>query len=159
VGRPWHPSDVPSQDTGKHRRFDRKRAQGLVDALGAPRIAYPTRDNLGLTVDWLRTNARRLLGERNTNFSDEAANLQRLQVNTFSDVAAIDRLLPGIFDSFHTDDYPSVRVPVTFANGGAGAHTRTSRNLSCDYPAGICGGRQPFGIVGVKSERKCSNRG
>jgi len=97
--------------------FDPKRVQGLVEALGATRIAHPTRGNLGLSGDWLKANARRVLSERNLNFSDEAENLQRLQIDTFSDVGVVDRLLPQIFDSRHTDDYPSVRVRVTFADG------------------------------------------
>jgi hypothetical protein len=98
---------------------DPMRVQALVEALAAPRMARPIRDNLGLTADWLRANAQRVLSVHDSKFSDEASNLQKLQTDTFSDVAVVDRLLPGIFDSFHTDDYPSVRIRVMFADGAA----------------------------------------
>lgn len=67
---------------------DPMRVQALVEALAAPRMAHPTCDNLGLTADWLRANAQRLLSEHDTKFSDEASKLQKLQIDIFSDVGS-----------------------------------------------------------------------
>lgn len=118
MGRIRPPQDFHLTIRANERGFDSNLVQGLVEALGAPRLTRPARDNLGLTSDWLKANARRVLSERDSAFSDEAENLQQLQIGAFSDIAAIDRLLPWIFDSFHTDDYPGVRVRITFADGG-----------------------------------------
>lgn len=67
---------------------DPMRVQALVEALAAPRMAHPTCDNLGLTADWLRANAQRLLSEHDTKFSDEASKIQKLQIDIFSDVGS-----------------------------------------------------------------------
>ena len=67
---------------------DPMRVQALVEALAAPRMAHPTCDNLELTADWLRANAQRLLSEHDAKFSDEASKLQKLQIDTRSDVGS-----------------------------------------------------------------------
>ena len=88
LGRAWHPSGVPSHDPCRQGRRRSDAGPGFSEALAAPRMAHPTCDNLGLTADWLRANAQRLLSEHDTKFSDEASKLQKLQIDIFSDVGS-----------------------------------------------------------------------
>lgn len=101
------------------QRVEAAKVQALVDALGAAPLPRPTLDNLDITPKWLRTNARRLLSERDHSFVEEAQNIQQLQISAFSNPTTVERLLPSIFDTFHTDDYPSVRVVATFDDGAS----------------------------------------
>ena len=123
LGKPQSFELTIRSDHGAYRADGRKvkpeLVKALVDALMAPPLVRPTRENLGLTAEWLRANASRVFAQRHHSFSHQAANIQKLELDAFSDPDVVDRLLPGIFDSFHTDDYPHVYVHITFGDGAS----------------------------------------
>lgn len=99
--------------------IDPKRIDALLAALRAPALPTPQASNLGITREWLQQNAES--APRNG-----APNQQALFKETFSDPEIIEQLLPFQFKFVKFDDYPTMQVTVTFANGQHWAATSNS---------------------------------
>ena len=89
---------------------DSNRVESLLAALSSPIIANPQADNLGITHEWLSQKVQE--APRNG-----APNQQALFKESFSDLKTIEQLMPSCFKFWKSDDYPSMRVTVVFANG------------------------------------------
>jgi len=90
----------------------------LLSAIGAPVVTEPNLANLGITQEWLAANAEKGIKEYAVEyFSLAAPNQQALYFSSFKDPKLIERVLPDIFDSRHSDDYPIVEVEITETNG------------------------------------------
>ena len=90
----------------------------LLSAIDAPVIAKTNLANLGITQEWLDANAENAMKEYAEDyFSRAAKNQQALYFSSFKDPKLIERILPDIFDSRHSDDYPIVEVEITETNG------------------------------------------
>jgi hypothetical protein len=89
---------------------DSGRIQSLIAALRSPTIASPQASNLGISHEWLSQDVREAP-------SNGAPNQQALFKESFSDLNTIEQLLPSCFKFWKSDDYPSIRVKVVFANG------------------------------------------
>jgi hypothetical protein len=88
---------------------DSNRIESLLAALRSSVITNPQVDNLGITHEWLSQKVQE--APRNG-----APNQQALFKESFSDLKTIERLLPSCFKFWKSDDYPSIRVTVVFAN-------------------------------------------
>jgi hypothetical protein len=86
------------------------RIEPLLEALHALALPAPEARNLGITLDWLRKNGSAAP-------EDGAPNQQALFQEAFSDPQIVEQLLPSLFKFWKSDDYPGVRVTVTFRNG------------------------------------------
>lgn len=82
----------------------------LVAALRVPALTAPEGTNLGISRDWLRQSADELL-------KHGTPNQQALLHDNFCDVGVATQLLPSLFRFWKSDDYPRLRVTVTFTNG------------------------------------------
>src|SRR5215475_6118437 len=90
----------------------------LLSAIDAPVVAKTNLANLGITQEWLDANADNAMKEYAEDyFSRAAKNQQALYFSSFKDPKIIERVLPDIFDSRHSDDYPIVEVEITETNG------------------------------------------
>ena len=90
----------------------------LLSAIDAPVVAKTNLANLGITQEWLDANAENAMKEYAEDyFSRAAKNQQALYFSSFKDPKLIERVLPDIFDSRHSDDYPIVEVEITETNG------------------------------------------
>ncbi len=90
----------------------------LLSAIDAPVVAKTNLANLGITQEWLDANAENAMKEYAEDyFSRAAKNQQALYFSSFKDPKLIERVLPSIFDSLHTDDYPIVELEITETNG------------------------------------------
>lgn len=89
---------------------DSNRIESLLAALSSPTLATPQSGNLGITREWLSQNVREAP-------SNGAPNQLALFKESFSDLNTVDQLLPSCFKFWKSDDYPSIRVTVVFANG------------------------------------------
>lgn len=90
----------------------------LIDALREPDISQINLANLGITKEWLATNHRGPNSHYMGGPEVEAQNQQALYEKRFEDPSFIYPLLSRIYTSgFHTDDYPSVQVQLTFEDG------------------------------------------
>lgn len=89
----------------------------LLAALEQPDIPSPSLPNLGIDQEWLEKNSLRLpystMGGPEIGASDQ----QVLYRQSFHDQAFMTRIVSGIFSSFHTDDYPSVKAIVSLEDG------------------------------------------
>jgi len=87
-------------------------------AIEAPVVAKPNLANLGITQKWLNANAEKAIKEyAEKYFSRAAKNQQALYFSSFKNPKFIERVLPNIFNSLHTDDYPRVEIEITSTDG------------------------------------------
>ena len=85
----------------------------LIAALRAPLLPKPDLASLGITQQWLNTNARSQEPHPNDDPGDPTPGQLALFQKSFSNISLVARLLPQLFQIPHTDDYPSARVEVT----------------------------------------------
>lgn len=86
----------------------------LVAALHSTLVPKPEPAILGVTPSWLITHAGSQQPHAN-NYPGEPTSGQRaLFRKSFTDPNLIARVLPGLFENWHTDDYPFVHVEVDF---------------------------------------------
>lgn len=83
----------------------------LVTALKEPPLEKPDLTNLGVTQAWLDARV-----EANTPHFITPTERARFR-RSFTDLAAVEGLLPYVFRYSKSDDLPSVQVIVTFADG------------------------------------------
>jgi hypothetical protein len=90
----------------------------LLSTIDAPVVAKTNLANLGITQKWLNANAEKAMKEyAEEYFSRAAKNQQALYFSSFKNPKFIERVLPKIFNSLHTDDYPIVEVEITETDG------------------------------------------
>jgi hypothetical protein len=101
-----------------HRSIAPELLGSLVTALKEPDIPELNLANLGINQEWLVRNHEGPLSRYEGGPEVRAQNQQALYRERFDDPAFIFPLLSRIYRSgFHTDDYPSVRVQLTFEDG------------------------------------------
>lgn len=100
----------------------------LLDALNSPAKRRIELANLGITSAWLEANAGKGVSESQY-FSTAAPNLQALFFSTFKDLTFMRRFVPWIYQGRGTDDYPSVEVEVTTADGKKLVATSEAQHL------------------------------
>lgn len=90
----------------------------LLTALNKPAIPEVDLANLGVTQEWLNANAEKGVKEyADFYYSTAAPNLQALYLSSFKNVAFMKSLVPSLYQSWWTDDYPQVAVEVINADG------------------------------------------
>jgi hypothetical protein len=90
----------------------------LESALKAPVLTKPDLDNLGISTEWLASHFPEVL--KYTTYFDYEAGLpaqQKLFRTAFVDEKTIQRRIERLYKSFHTDDYPQIKVDLTFDDG------------------------------------------
>jgi hypothetical protein len=100
-----------------HKGIDAAFVQAFITALRQPAIIEPSLDNLGLTHEWLASNHNWPNSMYEGGPHTGADNQREYYRHRFEDPKFISKLLPQIFHSFHTDDYPGVNIQVDFADG------------------------------------------
>lgn len=110
------------KNKSKYRLGSKTVAPELIDAflkaIGESDIPQPELGNLGVTREWLANKKERLGAQYQGGPQMRAPNQQALYKKKFEDPAFIAPLVNHIYTSlFHTDDYPSVEVQLTFENG------------------------------------------
>lgn len=101
----------------------------LVRALRAPVNPQPSLDDLGITPAWLKANASSVTQKMSGSLINGAPIHVAALESTFADPVTMDKIALGLFKGWHTDDYPSVKVLVTFEDG-----TSTSATTGSQYP-------------------------
>ncbi len=100
------------------RIIDAQLLGSFLTALREPDIPEIDLSNLGITQEWLIRNHEGPLSQYQGGPEVRARNQQALYRARFEDPAYISPLLSRIYKSgFHTDDYPSVQVLLTFEDG------------------------------------------
>lgn len=96
------------------------RVEAFVNAISASSIEKPDLENLGVTVDWLKRNAEKAIGEQfNGNRSGEPVPTElTLCISTFQNPDLIRPYVLSQFSGCHTDDYPSIEIEVKTTTGG-----------------------------------------
>ena len=91
----------------------------LLSAIDAPVMAKPNLANLGITQEWLDANAEKAVMEyAGAYFSGANKNQQALYFSSFKDPKFIEeKVLPRLYGSRHTDDYPEVDIEITESHG------------------------------------------
>jgi len=111
-----------------HRTIDPELLGSLLAALKEPDIPEPNLANLGITQEWLVRNHEGPLSRYQGGPEVRAQNQQVLYRERFEDPAFISSLLSRIYKSgFHTDDYPSVNVRLTFEDGSVATVSSNSQ--------------------------------
>jgi hypothetical protein len=102
----------------------------LFDALHRPAVSKINLNNLGIIQTWLDANAETGVREyADFYYSNAAPNLQALYLSTFKNLSFITRLVPSLYESRWTDDYPLVEVEVTKADGTTVVATSEAQQL------------------------------
>ena len=101
-----------------HTTIDPQLLAGFLTALREPDIPEIDLSNLGITQEWLIRNHEGPLSQYQGGPEVRARNQQALYRERFENPAYISPLLSRVYKSgFHTDDYPSVQVRLTFEDG------------------------------------------
>lgn len=106
---------TPSRDgyTESGQPIARALVNTLVATLREPVISKPDLASLGVTQQWLNANAESQKPHSSSAPGDPTPGQRDLFEKSFSDQEVIARVFPKLFQGFHTDDYPAVRVEVT----------------------------------------------
>src|SRR5260370_26464341 len=128
--------DVTVRIVGDHENF--RREGGVVDpsfvgvlvsALEAPHVAKPDSANLGITESslraWVSKQDPRSFAQATKTTKGQTALFQRY----FTDPGFIASVLPTVFDSWHTDDYPIELVEINFEDGSNVSAFTTSQHV------------------------------
>jgi len=104
--------------TVKQKAIPAEQIEALLNAVRQPRVAAPQAANLGITSQWLHDHAEDA-GRYATyfNYSDGAAEQKRLFRSVFTNDQTLEQRLASVYASFHTDDYPHMRVDLTLSDG------------------------------------------
>jgi hypothetical protein len=96
--------------------LDVSKIKALVLALRANAVPAPDLANLGITREWLRQQVddNQYIREQ---LAGRASDQQALFRSAFTNPDRVRKLLPSIWSSPHTDDYPSIYVSAEFARG------------------------------------------
>ncbi len=89
------------------------RIQALLDSLDSPPLPKAQMPNLGISGDWLATQAESTVGAYIKPWPVKPARNQiDLLTNAFKDSHRIEKLLPSLYSGFHTDDYPNIELTI-----------------------------------------------
>lgn len=91
--------------------------QALVAALEAPRIPMPEMKNLGVTPEWLKSQAASQHPKASTQTFETTSSQRELFTKSFTDPQLISRVIPQLFAYGKFDDYPFAKVEVDFEDG------------------------------------------
>jgi hypothetical protein len=129
LGKPESTELLIRHEDGTYRvggkEIDSAAVQTLIKALHQPAIPKPSPNNLGLTQEWLETQASEIVldaknkeAEDSTYWEIGAATpeQQALFKNSYTNPAFVSKVLPSLFYCCHTDDYPSVKIVLVFAD-------------------------------------------
>jgi hypothetical protein len=132
LGKPNDTEFVIRNENDKYRidgrEIDRAAVQNFLTALGNPVIAAPSPKNLGLTPEWLNARASEIIRDAKIKEEDDstywaigsATPAQRALFKTsYSDPEFIAKILPDLFRCCHTDDWPGVRITLTYADNSS----------------------------------------
>jgi len=129
LGKPSSTEFVIRNEEGTYRidgkEIDAAAVQTLITALHEPVIPKPSPKNLGLTHEWLVTQASEIVQDAKKKEEEDSTywaigagtpQQQALFKNFYANPEFITEVLWRLFDCCHTDDYPSVRITLTFAD-------------------------------------------
>jgi hypothetical protein len=99
------------------KRIEKAKVDALIAALNAPLVSAPDSSNLGITPAWIDKQIADQKGRFRIEVARATPNQRVLLTSTLKDPAKITRILPALFSTFHTDDYPAASVEVIFDDG------------------------------------------
>jgi hypothetical protein len=97
--------------------FDPQPLRQFVSALNHPSLSRPSRNNLGITQQWLDANVEDAALMQNPDFEEWDANLKSVFLDAFRSLPYASRSLPYIFETIRFDDYLRVEVTARFRSG------------------------------------------
>jgi hypothetical protein len=110
------------------KRIDTALVEALATAMNEAAIKKPDLGNLGLTPAWFKANGAAAALKNDRSFEDAAPNQKELFNKTFNDSGIMGRIVPSLFGTMRTDDYPSVVVTVTYDDGS----TMSAKSVAWD---------------------------
>jgi hypothetical protein len=112
-----------------HDQIDARLVEALASALEESPLSRPILLNLGVTDAWLRTALTYVTG-KDLSWKTATADQKQLFISSFSDAASVTTVLPSLYNFVRTDDYPSIQVELTFADG---SHTSVSSHTPYQF--------------------------
>jgi hypothetical protein len=106
-------------------RVDATLVEGLATALQQPVITAPSLQSLGLNKDWLTSAAARMTQD---GCGLGTSGQKALFISSYTDPDFIAKILSRLFVCCHTDDYPSVKVTLTYDDGSVVVLTSHSQS-------------------------------
>ena len=91
--------------------------QALLVAVQAPSLRTPSLENLGITRAWLNSHAEEELQYTGNLGATNGERQHQFFRDSFTDVALVRKLLPGVIAETWTDDGAWVHVSIIFSNG------------------------------------------
>jgi hypothetical protein len=130
LGKPSNTELLIQNDHGMYRLDGTEIAVSTVNkflvSVREPVMPKPSLANLGLTGPWLENNATAIVrdsrakeGEDSTYWEIGGGTPEQKSLfrRSYTDPAFVAKVLPELFRCCHTDDYPGVRVTITFIDG------------------------------------------
>jgi hypothetical protein len=108
------------------QEIDQAGVAALTAALNDPLIPKPSTENLGLTHDWLSARASEIVRDAKKREDDDSTywaigsaspTQQALFRASYTDKQLVAGLLPELFHCCHTDDWPRVKITVSYQDG------------------------------------------
>jgi hypothetical protein len=133
LGKPAH-SDFSIHRQGNSYNAGRRAVpsnslNALMSAIQEAPIGIPTAANLGITAQWLREHADQAGGHASRlYYQDGLPDQKALFREAFEDQRTLPSRVKHVYESFHTDDYPHMRVQVVLQNGAQVTLTTESQN-------------------------------
>jgi hypothetical protein len=97
---------------------DQSKVDALVSALRSPVLDKPDLANLGLTPAWLERHELDSESVRRK-WQGAGTNQQLIYRRTLRNTATLEKIVPELLNSYHTDDSPGVLIQVMFDNGSS----------------------------------------
>jgi len=129
LGKPSSTELLIRNEDGAYRvdgkEIDVAAVQALITALHETTFPKPSPKNLGLTQEWLATQASEIVQDAKKKEEEDSTywaigaatpEQQILFKSSYANPEFISKVLPSLFNCCHTDDYPSVRIALTFAD-------------------------------------------
>jgi len=113
-------------------RIESQLVESLLTALNEPSIPEPELQNLGINQAWLDANAIPAVekyARYAVSFDDAAPNQKALYKTSFTSQTLIEQVVPNVLNVSRSDDYPSVKVEVTFDGGSKATVDSDSQGL------------------------------
>lgn len=118
LGTPQNTELLIRKEDGIYRFGGKQVNATLVQSLGAavqqPVVSAPSLQNLGLTKDWLASTAEKAAQNGYGMGTKEQNALFR---TSYTNPEFVAKVLPSLFVCCHTDDYPGVKVTLTYNDG------------------------------------------
>ena len=102
----------------KGNKIEKRLVDNLLNAIDEPEIKEFQAANLGITQEWLNTNAEPGVKEyADYYYSFAAPNQKELYLSSFKNLQLIEKVLPSVLSGGWTDDYPGFAIEITESNG------------------------------------------